>query len=64
MLLLCDALYAHGVQVYLSFVVSLIKLGFFFNFHTDGLDIFHGGNVFGQATLKNYFDFAYYKMAY
>jgi len=30
-----------------------MKLGFFFNSRTDGLDIMYGGNVFSHATLKN-----------
>jgi len=30
-----------------------MKLGFFFNSRTNGLDIMLGGNLFGHATLKN-----------
>ena len=55
MLLLHDALYAPGVQVYLLSLVSLMKLGFSFSSSTKGLDIMHGGNAFGHATLKNDF---------
>ena len=36
-------------------LVSLMKLGFFFNSCTDILDILCDGNVFGHATLKNDF---------
>jgi len=38
-LLLHDAIYTHGVRVWLLPLVSLIKLGFFFNSCIDGLDI-------------------------
>ena len=52
-LLLHDAIYALGVRVCLLLLVSLLKLGFFFNSHIDG--ILYDGNVFGHATLKNDF---------
>jgi len=32
-----------------------MRLVFFFNSRTDGLDILYGGNVFGHAILKNDF---------
>ena len=54
-LLLHDAIYAPGVQVCPLFLVSVIKLGFFFSSHTDGLYILYSGNLFGHVTLKNYF---------
>ena len=36
-------------------LVSLMKLAFFFNSRTDGLDTMYGGNVFGHTMLKNNF---------
>jgi len=54
-LLIHDAIYALGEQVYLFSLVSSIKLGFFFNSDTDGLDILYGGNMFGHIKLKNDF---------
>lgn len=54
-LLLHDALYTHGMRVCLLSLVSLMKLGFFFNSRTDSLDLLHDDNVFGHATLKNDF---------
>ena len=32
-----------------------MKFGFSSNSSFDGLDILHGGNVFGHATLRNNF---------
>jgi len=32
-----------------------MKLGVFFNSHTNNLEILHGGNVFGHTALKNDF---------
>jgi len=52
-ILLLDALYTPGVQVWLLSLVSLIKSGFLFNSSTDGLDILHHCNVFVHVTLKN-----------
>jgi len=46
-LLLYDALYAVGV--------SLMRISFSFGFCTDGLHLFHNGNLFGHATLKRDF---------
>jgi len=54
-LLLHDASYAPGALVYLLRLVSLIKLGFFFNSRIDSLDVLYGSNVFGHVTLKNDF---------
>jgi len=54
-LLFDDALYTHGVRVRCLFLVYLMKSGFFFNCHIDGLDIFSNDNAFGHATLKNNF---------
>jgi len=41
--------------MFFSFFVSLIRIGFSFNFRTDGLDFFCNGNLFGRATLKGEF---------
>ena len=35
--------------------ISLVRLGFTFGFHPDGLDLFYNGNLFSQATLKGDF---------
>ena len=40
-LLLHDALHAPGVRYSLVAFVSLMKIGFSFGFHTDGLDLFN-----------------------
>ena len=55
MLLCHDTIYAPGMRVCLLSLVSLMKLGFFFNLHNDGLDILYGGTVFGHTNLKNDF---------
>ena len=55
MLLLHDTLYAPGVLCSLVSYVSLMKLGFQFVSQTDGLDILHGGNLFGHACLLDDF---------
>ena len=34
------------------FFPPLIRLGFTFGFHPNGLDLFYNGNLFGEATLK------------
>ena len=54
-LLLYDALYAPMVRYSLVSFVSLMRIGFSFIFRTDGLDLFHNGNLFGHATLKEDF---------
>lgn len=54
-LLLHDALYAPGVQSCLVSVISLLKLGFVFNFSSDSLDILYHGDVFGHGILNNGF---------
>ena len=54
-LLLHHAFYAPGVRCSLVSYVSLVRLGFTFGFHPDGLDLFYNGNLFGQATLKEDF---------
>jgi len=54
-LILHNATQASGVRVCLLSLVSLMRLGFFFNSHTDGLDILYDGNVFGLVTLENNF---------
>jgi len=43
------------VRCFLVSCVSLVRLGFTFGFPPDGLDLFHNGNLFGQATLKGDF---------
>jgi len=55
-LLLHDALYAPGVRCSLVFFVSLIRISFSFSFHTDGLDLFYNGDLFGHTTYVSYFD--------
>jgi len=47
---LCS-LYTWGVSL-LFVLVSLMKLRLFFNSLTGGLDLLHGANLFGHATLK------------
>jgi len=54
-LLLHDALYAAGVRWSLVSFVSLMRIGFSFDFHTDGLDLFYNGNLFCYTTLKRDF---------
>ena len=54
-MLLHDALYAPGVRSSLVSYVSLIRLGFTFRFHPDGLNLFYHCNLFGQVTLKGDF---------
>jgi len=54
-LLLHDALYVPRVRCYVVSFVPLMRIGFFFGFHTDGLDLFHNGNLFGHDTLKGDF---------
>ena len=44
-LLLHDALYAPGVRCSLVSYVSLVRLGFTFGFHPDGLDFFYNCNL-------------------
>ena len=44
-----------GLLVCVLSLVSLMKLGFFFNSCMDGLNLLYDGNVFGHATLKNDF---------
>ena len=50
-----DAIYPLSMRVCLLCLVSLMKLGFFFNSHIDDLDILYSSNVFGHSTLKNDF---------
>ncbi|KAH9618858.1 hypothetical protein KSS87_009464, partial [Heliosperma pusillum] len=54
-LLLHDALYAPGVQCCLVSVISLLKLGFVFNFTSSSLDILYHDDVFGRGILNNGF---------
>ena len=43
------------MQCSLVSYVPFIKLGFTFGFRPNRLDLFHNGNLFGQATLKGDF---------
>ena len=52
MLLVHDALYAPQVRVCLLSLVSLMKLGFFFNYHTNGLDFLHGKASRASSPLE------------
>ncbi|KAH9608961.1 hypothetical protein KSS87_006063, partial [Heliosperma pusillum] len=54
-MLLHDALYAPGVRCCLVSVISLLKLGFVFNFKDSSLDILYHGELFGRGILKNGF---------
>ncbi|KAH9608159.1 hypothetical protein KSS87_015573, partial [Heliosperma pusillum] len=54
-MLLHDALYATGVRCCLVSVISLLKLGFVFNFKDSSLDILYHGELFGRGILKNGF---------
>ena len=54
-MLLFYALYTPGMRVCLLSLVSLMKSDFGFSPWLDGLNIMHGGNVFGHVTLKNDF---------
>jgi len=54
-LLLHNALYALGVRCSLVSFVSLMRIGFSFSFHTDGLYLFYNSNLFGHATMKGDF---------